>query len=159
MSDDDEQGNPIPKAPGVQAAPQITLAEAEALAAQFRASLGLPPLMSQPVVLDQHPPLVRESEDQQKIVGAMRRVRIMLQPHDDIPPTGLFLGHNGASYLLKTGVWVDVPIPILEILDNAVKMIPDVDPLTRRVVGWRPSLRFSYNVAPGAGDRGYREAA
>lgn len=141
--DQSEAGNAIPIAAVAAAKPARTQAELEALAAEFRETLGLPPVEPPSVVV------AREIEDQQTKVGKMKRLKIMLNPSDDIPPTGLFLGHNGSSYLLKTGVWVDVPMPIVEILDNAVKMIPDVDPMTRRVVGWRPSLRFSYSVAPG----------
>jgi hypothetical protein len=75
--------------------------------------------------------------------------RIMLEESDDIPPTGQYIGHNGNGYLLKPGVWVDVPLPLLEVLDHAVMSTPQIDPNTRRVVGYREKLRYPYRVAPG----------
>jgi hypothetical protein len=79
--------------------------------------------------------------------------RILLEENSDIPPTGLFLGHNGNTYMLRPGEWADVPYPLVEILDNAVTQVPVVDPQTKQVTGWRSRLRFPYRTAPGQGDR------
>jgi len=72
------------------------------------------------------------------------RVRIQLEESDDIPPTGLFLGLNGKGHLLRPGEPVDVPIGIVEILDNAVMSVPQVDPQTKQVIGYRDRLRYPY---------------
>lgn len=84
-----------------------------------------------------------EAADVQKPV-APGRVRIVLEENDDIPPTGLFVGHNGRGYMIRTGEPVDVPQAVLEILDNATTMVPQTDPQTRQVVGWRPRMRYAY---------------
>jgi hypothetical protein len=76
--------------------------------------------------------------------------RILLEENADIPPIGQFIGHNGHGYLLKPGIWVDVPLPIIEVLDHAVMEVPEIDPDTRRVVGWRQRLRYPYRVSAAA---------
>jgi hypothetical protein len=72
------------------------------------------------------------------------RTWILLEENDDIPPTGLFLGHNGNGYLLKPGEPVYAPNHILEILDHAVTSSPVVDPVTKQVIGHRDRMRFPY---------------
>lgn len=78
--------------------------------------------------------------------------RILLEENSDIPPTGLFLGYNGNHYMLRPGEWADVPIPLIEILDNAVTKAPVVNPQTKQIDGWRDKLRFPYRAAPGERD-------
>lgn len=73
-------------------------------------------------------------------------VRIVLEENDDIPPTGLFLGHNGTSYVLRPGEPADVPRKLIEILDNAVMSAPQTDPQTKQVVGYRDRMRYPYRV-------------
>lgn len=73
-------------------------------------------------------------------------VRIVLEENDDIPPTGLFVGHNGKGYLIRAGEPVDVPRHVLDILDNAVMSSPQIDPVTRGVVGYRDRMRYPYRV-------------
>ena len=80
----------------------------------------------------------------------VKTLKILLEDNPDIPPTGQFIGHNGVSYMLKPGVWVDVPLPIIEILNNAVQQVPDRDPATNQIIGWRDKLRYPYRVAPGS---------
>lgn len=72
------------------------------------------------------------------------RVWIQLEENEDIPPTGLFVGHNGNGYLIEAGKPVHVPPHIIEILDHAVITVPQVDPTTRRVIGHRERMRFPY---------------
>jgi len=74
-------------------------------------------------------------------------VKIQLEENDEIPPTGLYLGLNGRGYLLKPGEVVAVPTGLVDILDNAVMTVPQVDPNTRRVVGYRDRLRYPYRKA------------
>lgn len=76
--------------------------------------------------------------------GMPERVWIILEDNDDIPPTGLFLGHNGNSFLLVPGEPAQVPEFLLEVLDNAVLSVPVTDKTTKRVVGHRERMRFPY---------------
>jgi hypothetical protein len=75
------------------------------------------------------------------------RVWIVLQESAHIPRgQGQFFGINGAGFLLKPGKKAYVPKGIVDILENAVEDIPDVDPDTLQVVGWRQRLRFPYSI-------------
>lgn len=76
--------------------------------------------------------------------GMPDTVWIQLEENEEIPPTGLFLGHNGHSYLLKAGEPVPVPAHIIEILDHAVLSMPVTDPTTKQVIGHRERMRFPY---------------
>lgn len=69
---------------------------------------------------------------------------IILDDHDDIPPSGLPLSHNGEAIMIMTGVPVKVPNKYLNILDDAVQSRPVIDPLTRQTVGWRDAPRYPY---------------
>lgn len=75
---------------------------------------------------------------------AKKKVRILVEENDDIPPTGLPIGHNGTAYVIKPGEPVEVPQFLLDILDNAVMSVPVTDPATKQVVGYRERLRYSY---------------
>lgn len=73
-------------------------------------------------------------------------IRILLEESNDIPPSGLFLQHNGRPYMLKPGMEVDIPLFLKEILDHAIITVPQVDPITRQVVGWRSRQKYAYRV-------------
>jgi len=73
-------------------------------------------------------------------------VRIVVEENDDIPPTGLFLGHNGKGYLIRPGEPVDVPKHIVEILDHAVMSSPQIDPGTKQVIGYRERMKYPYRI-------------
>ena len=81
-----------------------------------------------------------------KPVGMPTTVRIILEENEVIPPTGLFIGHNGRGYLLRPGEPVNVPAPIIEILNNAVMSTPQMDPQTLQVIGYRERMRYPYRV-------------
>lgn len=76
--------------------------------------------------------------------SAPKRVRIILEENDAIPPTGLPIGHNGRVIVIMPGEIVDIPEHYLEILDNAITSVPVKDPQTLQVVGERPRMRYPY---------------
>ena len=73
-------------------------------------------------------------------------IRIVLEESEDIPPGGLFLGHNGNGYRLRPGMEVDIPLHLKEILDHSVITVPQVDPTTKQVTGWRSRQKYAYRV-------------
>lgn len=77
-------------------------------------------------------------------VGMPSTIKIILEENDDIPPTGLFVGHNGRGYLIRAGEPVDVPVHVIGILDAAVMSTPTVDPTTQQVIGYRERMRYPY---------------
>lgn len=81
----------------------------------------------------------------QKVPKGEKKVRIMLEDNDQIPPGGQFIQANGRSFLLQPGAEVDVPLCVLDILDHAVMSVPVVDSMNS-VVGYRDRLRFPYRV-------------
>ena len=86
-------------------------------------------------------------EPKPKTVPApVRMVKIILEENDDIPPTGLFLGHNGTGYLLKTGEPVEVPWFLQDILDHAVMLMPVVDPQFKSISGFRERMKYPYRL-------------
>lgn len=73
-----------------------------------------------------------------------KRVKIILEENEAIPPTGLPLQHNGRAIVIMPGEIVEIPQEYLEILDHAVMSSPVVDPQTKQVLGYRDRLRYSY---------------
>ena len=74
------------------------------------------------------------------------RVRIRLEENDNIGPTGQFFGYQGVGYMLKPGLEADVPAALIDILNNAIMEVPQVDPNTLQITGFRKKLRFPYTV-------------
>lgn len=80
-----------------------------------------------------------------ELTPAERRVKIILEENDQIPPTGQFFGAQGKGYILRPGEVADVPMSIISILNTAVMSVPVLDS-GQRVVGYRDRLRFPYRV-------------
>lgn len=74
------------------------------------------------------------------------RVKIILEENDNIPPTGLFIGINGRSFLLRAGEECPVPKDVLGVLDDAVEEVPRVGS-SNNVVEYRKKMRFPYRIA------------
>jgi hypothetical protein len=81
-----------------------------------------------------------------KPVFTEKRIRIVLEQNDNIPPTGQFFGLNGKGYMLKPGLEADVPPGIVSILNDAVMSVPNIDPNTKQVVSFQDRLRFPYRI-------------
>lgn len=75
-----------------------------------------------------------------------KRVWLVLEDNENIPPTGQFFGHNGTGFILKAGEAAEVPIELLDILNNAEYLAPVVDPQTRQIIDYKPRLRFPYRI-------------
>lgn len=76
---------------------------------------------------------------------AEKRIKIILEENDNIPPTGQFFGVQGKGYILRPGEVADVPMSIIGILNTAVQSVPILDE-GKRVTGYRDKLRFPYRV-------------
>lgn len=74
-----------------------------------------------------------------------KRVRIILEENDEIPPTGQFIGINGTGYILKPGLEASVPAVLLNVLNDAVKSVPITDG-SNTVIGYKDKLRFPYRM-------------
>lgn len=74
-----------------------------------------------------------------------KRIKIILEENDNIPPTGQFFGVQGRGYVLRPGEVADVPMSIIGILNTAVQSVPVLDS-GQRVTGYRDKLRFPYRV-------------
>ncbi len=79
-------------------------------------------------------------------VGMPETVSIILEENDDIPPTGLFIGHNGIGYLLRCNERISVPKHVLNVLDDAVMSMPRMDPQSQQVIGYNERRRYPYKV-------------
>jgi hypothetical protein len=82
--------------------------------------------------------------DLAKPLGMPNSTWVILDDNDDIPPTGLFVGHNGTGFLIQTGIPVNVPNHVLQILDDAVMDAPIINPHDKKVMGYRPRPRYTY---------------
>lgn len=74
------------------------------------------------------------------------RVKIILEENENIPPTGQYIGVNGRAYILRPGEEALVPREVVNVLNDAVQEVPQIDPTTKQVVGYRKKLRFPYRV-------------
>lgn len=74
------------------------------------------------------------------------RVCIILQRNENIPPTGLFVGHNGTPYIVKAGEPVMVPQGVVNVLNDAVMDMPIIGD-SQSVIGYQKQLRFPFSFA------------
>ena len=74
---------------------------------------------------------------------AKKRIRIMLDDSDEIPPTGHPVSVNGKMYILRAGEELDVPEEVVHVLELAVMSVP-VYGADSKVTGYRdrPRLHF-----------------
>lgn len=127
-------------------------AEAEALAAE-QAEAETQRRIDEAIIADR---LKRDEEAEQAkeeagvapLTGG-KRVTIMLEESDDIPPTGLFLGINGRSYMVRPGEEVEVPEEVVHCLNDAVMATPKTDQ-QGNVIDYRNRLRFPYRIIAGS---------
>lgn len=87
---------------------------------------------------------VKQTKAEKKAQGMPDYVWIQIEENDDIPPTGLFVGHNGTGYLIRPGEPVRVPVFLIDILDHAVATVSITDPTSRQVIGHRERRRYPY---------------
>lgn len=73
-----------------------------------------------------------------------KRVKIILEEGDHIPPTGAPFGHNGDVIVIVPGEPVEIPEKFMHVINDCVMSSPIVDPATKQVVGFRDRLRYPY---------------
>lgn len=87
-----------------------------------------------------------------------KRVWIVLERSDRIPPTGQYFGYTAEveqlygtkhrtprEYILRSGEKAWVPEGLVNVLNDAVESVPVKD-AEERVVGYEDRLRFSYRI-------------
>jgi hypothetical protein len=99
---------------------------------------------SAPATAPEEKPAPKAATSKRTTTPKDKRVEIILEENDDIPPTGLFLGLNGRGYLLSPGEKAKVPLGIVEILENAVTSTPVLDQQTKQVIGYRDRLKYPF---------------
>lgn len=81
-----------------------------------------------------------------KVAAGEEMVTIILEENDNIPPTGQFISLNGRTWMLRPGEAVEVPVALTSVLENAVMEVPQIDPISKQIIGYRKKLRFPYRT-------------
>jgi hypothetical protein len=83
--------------------------------------------------------MAREKTDQEKhperyFINPVGHVkdRIIINENPDIPKNGLFISLNGYGFLAKTGVEIDIPRPVREMLDTRIQSFTTRDDETKQ---------------------------
>lgn len=92
------------------------------------------------------PPMHREEAVRAVDPAKEERVKIILEENDQIPPTGQFFGINGTGYILRPGEIAEVPVSLVNLLDDLVELKAETDPVTKQMMAPRPRHRFSYRI-------------
>lgn len=103
------------------------------------------------VIPDENTPVLHRptvSKKPNQLARYKKRVWLVLEDNENIPPTGQFFGHNGTGFILVPGKPVEVPVELLNILNDAEYLAPVVDQATRQIIDYRPRLRFPYRIVP-----------
>jgi hypothetical protein len=152
---DDDQGGEQE----FELAPEDELAALMARVAELQAAGITVAVPNKHAAVDQHHKrtatvpdrLVKKLTDEEKaaLAGAgIKTTRVIIDQTDAIPPSGLFVAHNGRTFMIQAGVEVDVPNFIIQVLNDAIMTQAVTDPETSRVIGHRNRLRFPYRVVP-----------
>lgn len=80
---------------------------------------------------------------------AEQKYLIVMEESAAVPPGGLFVCGNGVTWLAQPNVELKVPRIFLEILDNAIELVPVVDPLTGSPRRYNKRRKYPYqNFGP-----------
>ena len=90
-------------------------------------------------------PAKSKGKDTADAPDKVKRVKIILDENDEIPPNGQFFGVNGTGYQIQPGKEVEIPEFLLGVIDNAVTTKPVLND-DGQVVGYRDVPRFPYRI-------------
>lgn len=80
------------------------------------------------------------------ILAKQEQVMLMIHEMENPPPGGVSVFINGYGYQIQPGQWVQVPIAVVEVLENAVETKSTV--ADGKIIGSRTVPRYSYSTKP-----------